>query len=85
MLIGAALFDKQELHDDIVAKINQWFNRQIGDEKVLVLKLGTNGQRPLNVDELLTFFLTVSIDDGTTLIQLNTHQSSTKIRIIIRP
>ena len=85
MLIGATLFDKQELHDDIVAKINQWFNRQIGDEKVLVFKFGGNGECALNVDEMLTFFLTVSIDDGTTLIQFNTHQSRTKIRIIIRP
>ena len=73
MLIGAALFDEEELHDDIVAKINQWFNRQIGGEKVLAFKFGANGQRALNVDEMLTFFLTVSIDDGTALIQLNTH------------
>ena len=85
MVVGAAVVNKEELHDDIITKVNQWFDRQIRNEEVLFLKFGANRKCTLNIDEMLSLFRIVTVDHGTALIQFNSDKTCTKIRIIIRP
>ena len=56
MVVGAAVVNKEELHDDIVSKVNHWFDRQIRNEEVLFLKFGANRKCTLNIDEMLSLF-----------------------------
>ena len=76
MIVLAVFFNKQELHDDIVAKINKRFNGQVCSQIRLVFDFGLDGECSFHIDKMLSCFRPVTVDDGATLVKFNAHVAS---------